>query len=155
MNRKKSSREVAQNNIDVCHVKVLSFFCIKAFFFFRVLGDVKIKNHASMQNWARRHYLVFVVFYCVSPILTFEIKVESCFLLTKELENNYILSHDAECSLGNIFLYFSTYFPHLKPFQIIAKFEKKGKYTPLLHGGTCNKYFLVECLLKSNLFSIT
>ena len=33
---------------------------------------------------------------------------------------------------------------------IRRKFEKQGKYLQILHEATCNDYFIVECLLKSN-----
>ena len=33
---------------------------------------------------------------------------------------------------------------------LIAKYEKLGKYLPILHEATCNDYFIVKCLLKSN-----
>ena len=34
--------------------------------------------------------------------------------------------------------------------EIIAKYEKRGNYLPILHKATCNNYFIVKCLLKSN-----
>ena len=34
---------------------------------------------------------------------------------------------------------------------IRAKYEKRGKYSPTLHEATCDNYFIVECLIKSNL----
>ena len=34
---------------------------------------------------------------------------------------------------------------------IRAKYEKRGKYSPTLHEATCGNYFIVECLIKSNL----
>ena len=34
--------------------------------------------------------------------------------------------------------------------KIIAKYEKQGKYVPILHEATYNNYFIVKCLLKSN-----
>ena len=34
--------------------------------------------------------------------------------------------------------------------QIIAKHEKRGKYLPILHEATCDNYFIVKWLLKSN-----
>ena len=44
----------------------------------------------------------------------------------------------------------SSYFTSLQTSEIIAKYEKRGKYLPILHEGTCNKYFIVKCLLNSN-----
>ena len=41
----------------------------------------------------------------------------------------------------------ATYFKSLS--EIIAKYEKQGKYLPILHGATCDNYFIVKCLLKS------
>ena len=32
----------------------------------------------------------------------------------------------------------------------MAKYEKRGKYLPTLHEATCDNYFIVKCLLKSN-----
>ena len=34
--------------------------------------------------------------------------------------------------------------------QIISKYEKRQKYLPVLHKTTYNNYFIVKCLLKSN-----
>ena len=34
--------------------------------------------------------------------------------------------------------------------NLIAKYEKQGKYLPILHEVTCNNYFIVNCLFKSN-----
>ena len=48
------------------------------------------------------------------------------------------------------FSYFVTYFTSLWASEIIAKYEKRGKYLPILHEATCDNYFIVKCLLKSN-----
>ena len=42
------------------------------------------------------------------------------------------------------------YFPSFSYFatQIIAKYEKRGKYLPILHKATCDNYFTVKCLFK-------
>ena len=37
---------------------------------------------------------------------------------------------------------------------LIAKYEKRGKYLPIFHKATCNNYFIVKCLLKSNVLGI-
>ena len=42
------------------------------------------------------------------------------------------------------FSYFATYF------EIIAKYEKRRKYLTILHEATCDNYFFVKCLFKSN-----
>ena len=34
--------------------------------------------------------------------------------------------------------------------NLIAKYEKEGKCLPILHEGTCDNYFIVKYLLKSN-----
>ena len=34
--------------------------------------------------------------------------------------------------------------------EIIPKYEKIGKYLPILHEENCDDYFVVKCLLKSN-----
>ena len=39
--------------------------------------------------------------------------------------------------------------------EIITKYEKQGKYLAILHGATCGNYFVVKCLLKWNVASIT
>ena len=38
-----------------------------------------------------------------------------------------------------------------KYFPIIAKYEKRGKCLPILYEATCDNYFFVKCLLKSNI----
>ena len=38
--------------------------------------------------------------------------------------------------------------------EILAKFEKWGKCLEILHDATCNNYFIVKCLLKSNVARI-
>ena len=39
--------------------------------------------------------------------------------------------------------------------QIIAKYKKRGIYLPILHEATCDIYFIVKCLLKSNLARVS
>ena len=34
--------------------------------------------------------------------------------------------------------------------EIIEKYEKRGRYLPILHEATCDNYFIVKCLFKSN-----
>ena len=41
----------------------------------------------------------------------------------------------------------------LKASEIIAKYEKQGKYLPILHETKCDNYFIAKCLLKSNLLN--
>ena len=38
-----------------------------------------------------------------------------------------------------------------KACEIIAKYEKRGKYLSVLKETTCNNYFVVKCVLKSNM----
>ena len=55
------------------------------------------------------------------------------------------------------FSYFATYLT-FRRVKIIAKYEKGGKYLPILHEATCDNYFIFKCSLKSNLatvFSLT
>ena len=33
---------------------------------------------------------------------------------------------------------------------LIAKYEKEGKYLPILQEATCNNYFIVKCLFNLN-----
>ena len=35
-----------------------------------------------------------------------------------------------------------------------SKYEKRGNYSPILHKVTCNNYFNVKCLLKSNVVRV-
>ena len=35
-------------------------------------------------------------------------------------------------------------------FATLVKYEKRGKYLPILHEATCDNYFIVKCLLKWN-----
>ena len=44
--------------------------------------------------------------------------------------------------MGNKFLIFVN--------LLIAKYEKEGKYLPILHEATCNNYFIVKCLFNLN-----
>ena len=47
-----------------------------------------------------------------------------------------LLSHGAKCNMANIFLV-----SHI--LLIIAKYEKRGKYQPILHGKLCDNYIIV------------
>ena len=38
--------------------------------------------------------------------------------------------------------------------EIKVKYEKRGKYLPILHETMCNNYFIVKCLLKSNVVRV-
>ena len=56
--------------------------------------------------------------------------------------NKQLLSHGGECNMGNIFRV-----SHI--LQLIkAKYEKRGKYLPILHEAACDNYFIVKCLSK-------
>ena len=59
-----------------------------------------------------------------------------------------LLLHGAECNMGNIFRV--SHILQLILQQIIAKYEKGGKYMLILHEATCDSYFVVKWLLKSN-----
>ena len=48
------------------------------------------------------------------------------------------------------FPYFATYFTSLQASEIVAKYEKRGKYLSILHEATCDNYLIVKYLLKSN-----
>ena len=52
------------------------------------------------------------------------------------------------------FSYAATYFTSSYASEIIAKYEKGGKYLPILHEATCDNYFIVKWLLKSNIASV-
>ena len=43
--------------------------------------------------------------------------------------------------------YFATYLTSLQTSELIAQYEKRGKYLPVLHEATY--YFIIKCLLKS------
>ena len=48
------------------------------------------------------------------------------------------------------FSYFATYVTS----KIITNYDKRGKCLPILHKATSNNYFIVKCLLKSNVANI-
>ena len=48
------------------------------------------------------------------------------------------------------FSYFATYFTSLWASEIVAKYEKRGKYLSIWHEATCDNYLIIKCLLKSN-----
>ena len=48
------------------------------------------------------------------------------------------------------FSYFTTYFLRLQASEIKATYEKQRKYMAILYDSTCDNYFIVKCLLKSN-----
>ena len=43
---------------------------------------------------------------------------------------------------------FSEFLIFCSLFKIIAKYEKLGKYLPILNEETCENYFIVKCLFK-------
>ena len=46
---------------------------------------------------------------------------------------------------------FSEFLIFCNLFEVIVKYEKRGKYLPILQEPTCENYVIVtECLLKSN-----
>ena len=57
-----------------------------------------------------------------------------------------MLSYGAECNMG-IFSKFPIFW---SLFWNKTKYEKRGKYLPILHAATCDNYIIVKCLLKSN-----
>ena len=67
-----------------------------------------------------------------------------------------LLAVIAQCQVqhGKIipsFFYFATYSTTLWANEMIAKYEKRGKYMSILHETTYDKYFMVNCLLKLNM----
>ena len=59
-----------------------------------------------------------------------------------------LLSHSAKCNMANIFRF--SHVLQLICNLIIARYEKRGKYLPILHETTCDNYFIVKCLTTSN-----
>ena len=57
-----------------------------------------------------------------------------------------MLSHGAESNMGNIF--WVSHILQLIWNEITGKYEKQGKYLPILHEATCDNYFIVKCLFK-------
>ena len=45
--------------------------------------------------------------------------------------------------MGNVF--------RIKANELIEKYEKLRKCLPILHEAMCDNYFIVKCLLKSNI----
>ena len=48
---------------------------------------------------------------------------------------------------------YGKYFPRFSYFAailLLAKYEKRGKYLPILQEATCDNYLIIKCLLKSN-----
>ena len=54
-----------------------------------------------------------------------------------------LLSHGAECNMGNIFRV-SHILQLISKLEIIAKYEKREKDLPILLEVTCDNYFIVE-----------
>ena len=48
------------------------------------------------------------------------------------------------------FSYFATYFRSIWASELIAKYEKQGKYLLILHEATSDNYFILKCFFKSN-----
>ena len=67
-------------------------------------------------------------------------------------DNKYLLSHGTECNMGNIFWFSHILWFISRAFRQVnsKKNEKRGKYLLILHKATCDNYFIVKCLLKSN-----
>ena len=58
--------------------------------------------------------------------------------------------------LGAIWEIFSEFFMFCNLFhKPLGEYEKRGKYLPILHESTCDNYFTVQCLLKSNVARVT
>ena len=58
--------------------------------------------------------------------------------------------------LGAIWEIFSEFFMFCNLFhKSLGEYEKRGKYLPILHEATCDNYFIVKCLLKSNVARVT
>ena len=58
----------------------------------------------------------------------------------------YLLLQGAECSMGNFFRvsYILQLISRAFRSKIIEKYEKPGKYLPILHEATCDNYFIVQ-----------
>ena len=50
------------------------------------------------------------------------------------------------------FSYFATYYN--SKIWITAKYEKRGKYLPILQEAMCDNYFIVKCLFKPNVLRV-
>ena len=65
-----------------------------------------------------------------------------------------LLSLGAECNMEYIFrMSYILQLISLEMSEIIAKYEKQGKYLPILHKTKCDNYFIAKCFLKSNLLN--
>ena len=54
-----------------------------------------------------------------------------------------MLSHGIECNMTNIFQFSHILQLYNKIWKIIAKYEKQGKFYPILHDKMCDSYFVV------------
>ena len=93
------------------------------------------------------------------------IKVNFLNVLThcENIENSHILSQKLFVILKRVYyvvviarcrVQYGKYFPsfsYFSYFEITAIYEKRGRYLPILHEATCDNYFIVKCLLKSNM----
>ena len=60
-----------------------------------------------------------------------------------------LLSHNAECNMGNIFRVSHILQLFSRALKRV-KYVKRGKYLPILHETKCDNYFISKYLLKSN-----
>ena len=49
------------------------------------------------------------------------------------------------------FFIFCSLFTSLHASEILARYDKRGKYLAILHEAMCDNYFIVKCLLRSNM----
>ena len=72
--------------------------------------------------------------------------------MMKCLSTCYRTVPSAICEIFSESLIFRNLFhePSGEANEIIVKYEKQGKYLPILYESTCDNYFIVKYLLKSN-----
>ena len=119
-------------NMRECGFSVTLIFQYKC----RIVGSVHIRKNNGQREPLFSHVLRSYYQHLFYLHIQYVVVIAPC----RVQHGKYFLS----------FSYFATYFTSFWASEIIAKYEKQGKYLPILHEATCNNYFIVKGLLCSN-----
>ena len=84
-----------------------------------------------------------------SELLSLGFSLKEALTLLRHIAANQKMIRSCYRTLpGAIWEIFSEFLIFCNLFKITAKYEKLGKYLPILNEETCENYFIVKCLFK-------
>ena len=124
---------------------IINLYWIKNFYFFLPKRCVDVVQECSIEAEIK----ILSMLYSSRSI---RLQVFCTIAIRKCIRLQWYVAVIARCRVqyGKYFLIFCSLFTSLCASEIIAKYEKRGKYLPILHEAIYDNYFIVKCLFRSN-----